>query len=532
MGAAVQKFIVWWIKRDIRTADNQALSEALRLSRDIGVPLFAVWLREPEAVAAPEFHIRRERFVYECLQDIEPILQSLSVSLVIIEGTALCAFEFLVDAGMTHLFSHEETGVLWTFARDKKIKRLCKDKGIHWQEYPTNGVVRGLISRDRWQAHYQGRMRSQPLILPSTPATLFPQFVPQIRQSQMNAVKVFSWAQRAKSQIAIDASQCLFVQQRGGESVAHKLVHRFLQPNIHSSYVRSLSRPHEAQYFSSRLSPYLAFGCISSRQVVSQLSAAKMNSENSQRSLSAFQSRLAWRCHFTQKLENFPEMENVEQNSALKSMRPALTPEELERWSTGQTGVPLVDACLRSVHQTGYLNFRMRAMLMSFATHLMWRDWRTPSWDLARAFLDFEPGIHFSQVQMQAAVTGNNQIRIYNPLKQSVDQDPNAKFIKHWIPELRSVAAKDIHALHHLPNNYPKPIVDIGVAMAAARERLFKMFKRSSVRAEAKKVQEKLGSRGGPLSWRGRTSKLRNKKERGNESLQPTLFDEESSLEN
>ena len=159
-------------------------------------------------------------------------------------------------------------------------------------------------------------------------------------------------------------------------------------------------------------------------------------------------------------------------------------------------------------------------MLMSFATHLMWRDWRRPAWDLAQAFLDFEAGIHFSQVHMQASVTGNNQIRIYNPQKQSEENDPDARFIRQWVPELRDVPLANIHAGEGLPAKYPTPMLDLKPSMAHAREQLFTKFRNNDVRAEAKKVQEQLGSRGGPLSWRGRRSKQK-------KAVPKSLFDED-----
>jgi deoxyribodipyrimidine photo-lyase len=227
-------------------------------------------------------------------------------------------------------------------------------------------------------------------------------------------------------------------------------------------------------------------------------------------------------------LEDFPQLEEREQNSALAGLRPEMSSDDFQRWESGQTGYPLVDACLRSVHATGYLNFRMRAMLMSFATHLMWRDWRQPAWDLARAFLDFEPGIHFAQVQMQASVTGNNQIRIYNPLKQSLENDPHGTFIKQWVPELRDVDAGRIHALEGLPSRYPRPIVDLNLATASAKETLFKRFSESDVRIAAKQVQERLGSRSGVRSWRRKkatkSAPSKSKPKKDNDS-DITLFD-------
>ncbi|MDE5037666.1 FAD-binding domain-containing protein, partial [Francisella tularensis] len=85
------------------------------------------------------------------------------------------------------------------------------------------------------------------------------------------------------------------------------------------------------------------------------------------------------------------------------------------------------------------LNFRMRAMLMSFASYHLWLDWRVTSLYLAGLFTDYVPGIHYSQVQMQSGTTGIISIRIYNPSKQSIDQYPNGEFIRRWLPELENV---------------------------------------------------------------------------------------------
>ncbi len=527
----MKEFVVWWMKRDLRLADNAALDAAIRCAQDRGCALIALWLTEPEAFQSPEFHVRRERFVLESLLDLEPRLQQFNVRFLIAEGHAVEVFQCLAGKGLRAVFSHEETGVLWSFTRDKQLKHFFRSAGILWQESPTNGVVRGLKNRGLWQREFQARMNSSLIPPPDRPLPSDWLLERDTIEFFAESLKIIPWHLRAESKLVHAAQVAPRQQQRGGEAVAHGLLRRFLTPEVHRKYIRNLSRPQEAQYFSSRLSPYLAFGCLSSRQVLAAIRNEPSNSLDA-RSISAFQSRLAWRCHFIQKLENFPDMELREQNNALARLRPNLSEEETERWIHGQTGYPLVDACLRSVHQTGFLNFRMRAMLMSFVTHLMWRDWQEPAWDLARAFLDFEPGIHFSQVQMQAAVTGNNQIRIYNPLKQSQENDPECRFIKQWVPELRDVEPERIHACSDLPNAYSRPIVDLRTAMAHARENLFAKFREPSVRAEARVVQEKLGSRGGPLSWRGRQAARpqqppkKSRKKSATFENQPTLFDE------
>ncbi len=132
----------------------------------------------------------------------------------------------------------------------------------------------------------------------------------------------------------------------------------------------------------------------------------------------------------------------------------------------------MVDACMRSVIATGYLNFRMRAMLVSFLTHHLWLDWRRGSHHLARQFLDFEPGIHYPQFQMQAGTIGVNTIRIYNPVKQGYDHDPKGEFIGEWVPELREVPAELSHEPWKMNDmeqqlyncrvgkDYPAPIID------------------------------------------------------------------------
>ena len=128
-------------------------------------------------------------------------------------------------------------------------------------------------------------------------------------------------------------------------------------------------------------------------------------------------------------------------------------------------------------------------MLVSFASYQLWLDWKKTSKHLAKLFTDYEPGIHYSQFQMQSGTTGINSIRIYNPIKQSIDQDPDGNFIRKWVPELKNVQGKLIHEPWkmtyidqksisiELGKNYPLPIIENNKATKISKDKIWKVKK-------------------------------------------------------
>ena len=154
---------------------------------------------------------------------------------------------------------------------------------------------------------------------------------------------------------------------------------------------------------------------------------------------------------------------------------------------------------MRALDQHGWINFRMRAMLMSFASYHLWLPWRASGLHLARKFVDYEPGIHWPQVQMQSGTTGINTMRIYNPVKQGHDQDPFGHFVRRFVPELAPLPDAYLHepwrfdGAVDLP--YPAPIVDNAAAARAARDALHAVRQGSGHKAVARQIVDRHGSR-------------------------------------
>jgi deoxyribodipyrimidine photo-lyase len=275
--------------------------------------------------------------------------------------------------------------------------------------------------------------------------------------------------------------------QQGGSSQGQAMLNSFLEER-YKKYFNHISKPYESTFTCSRISPYVAWGALSMRQVV-RSTTATMNQSGRTMHLRQFMSRLMWQAHFIQKFERETRMEFENINPMFNDVRLEINESLLQAWKAGETGYPLVDASMRCLQATGWINFRMRAMLVSFLTHHLWQPWQEGASYLASLFLDFEPGIHYPQIQMQAGTTGAHILRVYDPVKQSLEKDAEASFIKKWCPELSAIPAPIVHtpwnlsAMEQIFYNYepgityPERIVNVSETGLRAQKILWPIIK-------------------------------------------------------
>ena len=449
-----------WFKRDLRIDDHAPLYEAARQGA-----VLPVYIIEPDYWQQPDTSLRQWHFIKASLQRLDQELTKLGQPLIIEVGPASHVLLALCQKfQICQVHSHEETGNLWTYQRDLAVARALKRQSIPWRQYRQFAVLRGSVNRDHWQRETDTWLK-EPLVPRPVRLPLLhepdPKPLPELTRNR-------------------DIGACI---QRFDTLLTTTYDSFFC--NRHQHYLRSIGKPAASAEHSSRLSPFLAYGELSLRQLFQDTQLKLQHSGANRANLSAFLSRLRWHCHFIQKFETEPAIEFLPMHSGFIGFREdSFEPHRYSSWCTGHTGYPLIDACMRALLATGWLHFRGRAMLASFASYYLGLPWRPIALHLAKCFIDYEPGIHYPQIQMQCGVTGINVNRMYNPVKQSKERDPSGSYIRYWVPELATVPTSWIHTPWLMPgsvrqrfaslvsSNYPAPIVEPDAAIKSARHAL------------------------------------------------------------
>lgn len=464
-----------WLKRDLRTIDHLPL----QMAEQNGHPYLIIFLFEPSLIQYPDTSLRHLQFQYHSLQALDRRLEVYNRKVIRFYTEAIDALEEIASYyTIKHIFSYQESGPKITFDRDKAVSRFCNDHNIDWKEFQRDGIIRGIKNREQWDKKWYETM-SNPLVE---------------NQYSVNALPPFYPSQKIPDDLIIELENYPSTFQPAGEENAFRYLESFIRERS-VNYTRHISKPEESRKSCSRLSPYLSWGNLSVKQVYQALDHATKISPYKQSIKNAI-TRLKWRCHFIQKFEVDCSYEYKCINEGFELLEHPRNEAYIEAWKSGRTGYPLIDACMQCLIQTGWINFRMRAMLVSFFCHHLYQDWRDGAQYLASLFLDYEPGIHYPQFQMQAGTTGINTIRIYNPIKQSMEHDPHGHFIKKWIPALRSVPENFIHEPYTMSLmdqqlykltigiDYPQPIIDVTEAGKQARHKIWGHKKHPAVRKQ------------------------------------------------
>ena len=466
---------IFWFKRDLRLLDNEPLNNAISQKEK----LLLIYCFEPSLKKNKHYSTRHWNFIKESINDLNIYLKNVETCIHTYNKEITDVLKEIQDKFLVKkIFSHNETGLNVTFSRDILLKEFCQTNSIQWEEEINNGVFRGLKNRKNWIKKWRDHMKS--------PVVIF-------KGEKNDFINI-----KKNQNFKVEDSKIL---QKGGTSSGIKYLDSFLDSR-HSKYQNKISKPETSRTSCSRLSPYMSWGNISTRYAW-QRAKEQIQNGKSKFQLNGFTSRLRWQAHFIQKFEMEFQMEFRSVNKGYKNLVKPINKKFISAWEKGKTGYPLVDASMRCVITTGYLNFRMRALLVSFLTHHLWQPWQSGVVHLARNFLDFEPGIHYSQFQMQAGETGINMIRIYNPTKNAKEHDEGGIFIKKWIPEIKKIPTPLLFEPWKMNlidqetyeckigKDYPKPIVDISETYKYAASKLWSIKRDSTVKEESSRILRK-----------------------------------------
>ncbi len=317
----------------------------------------------------PHYDKRHWQFVWQSIQDLNEQLAERDCQILVALGEVQNVLSYLLtQTGFDKLISHEEVGIDKTFQRDRALQQWCQENGVDWQEFADAGIIRGLTHRKNWLSAW--RLFMQQEVCDPELASVNPYDLRSLHNDSYLDTPLINLTNIDVSELFSELSKKSMNRQPGGEKRAWHVLRDFLKARG-EFYQKHISKPALARIACSRLSPYLAWGNISSRQVYQTIQRSQTIKHWSGVKR-AFLSRIQWRSHFIQKFESECRMEFAPVNRGYDHYPYSESNTEYMRaWKSGNTGLPMIDACMRAVCKTGYLNFRMRAMLVSFLTHHM-----------------------------------------------------------------------------------------------------------------------------------------------------------------
>jgi deoxyribodipyrimidine photo-lyase len=468
----VHKRLILWFRRDLRVHDHEALTQACRDAEEI-IPVFVL---DPEQLNNPEISSGRVQFMLEALTDLDASLRARGSTLFVLRGQATEMLpKFVEQTGAQGVYFSADIERWSGQLRDRALCSAFASAGRIFKAHlnyfvQTDGVYEREVWTQAWTAFSKLTRAPAPQQI-KTPAL------------DLNSLRVpFYSTVPALADLGLPPHGQTLLP--GGESAARKRLPAFLSGI--ERYRGSISKPALGEAGgTSRLSAYIKFGCVSVRECVQRARERyRTASPTAQKGLEAWASRMRWRDYFIQKFAVFPQAEFVNIYAPFDAIRQPdqINVAHLDAWQQGRTGYPMIDAAMRALTQTGLLNFRMRAMLATFLSVNLMMAWQHGALWFMRHLLDGDACIDHWQWQMQAGITQPTRrfVRAYNPVKQALDHDADAGFIRKYVPELARLPASLMLQPHtltpmeqqlygvQLGRDYPWPIVDADASRKTA----------------------------------------------------------------
>ncbi|KAA0276291.1 MAG: deoxyribodipyrimidine photo-lyase [Chloroflexi bacterium] len=407
---------IWWIRRDLRLADNPALQAALAAG-----PALPVFILDP---AFDDSSPRRKSFLYEGLSALGGELRKRNSSLVIRKGKPIDALRDLFDEVKAEAIYAEEDFTPYARKRDALIQKLL----------PLNLVQGQTVHHPKNILKQDGR-----------PYTVYTPYS-KVWKARFANIKLhpapenINTPRGIRSEPLPDFTPNLIFP--AGESEALQRLDRFTNLPI-SNY--SDHRNRLDLDGTSCLSPYIRFGMVGLRQAVH---ASRVTLHVDSKGADIWLNELIWREFYIQILYHFPQVARTAFNRSLANIPWRNKMSDFEAWKRGETGVPVVDAAMRQLKETGWMHNRARMIVASFLVKDLLIDWRWGEAWFMENLLDGDIAPNNGGWQWTAG-TGTDAapyFRIFNPVLQSQKFDPNGDYIRKWVPELRGLNAKQIHA--------------------------------------------------------------------------------------
>jgi deoxyribodipyrimidine photo-lyase len=470
---------IWWIRRDQRLADNQALAAALEQAEHV-IPVFVL---DPVLMSAPDAGDKRVAFMLGGLRQLQADLQSRGSGLVVRRGDPASELAALLrETGAQAIFAEED---YWPYARQRD-GRIAQSLPLH--------LVGGLTT------HPPGMV----LKADGTPYTVFTPFSrawkalsPPEAEALLPAPESFPALPELRSlPIPTEPALPASVPFPPGEAEARRRLVTFVEGDDDAATARTADIYHYSESrdrmdpdATSRLSPYLRFGMLSARQAVVSALGARDTAPHGRARTGAetWLNELIWREFYMSILAHFPHVLEHSFRANLRSIAWEDDPTAFAAWCQGRTGYPVVDAAMRQLVETGWMHNRARMIVASFLVKDLLIDWRRGERFFMQHLVDGDPAANNGGWQWTAG-TGTDAapyFRIFNPILQGKRHDPEGAYVRRWLPELKRVPERYIHEPWKMAldmqqeancivgQDYPAPIMD----HAWARERTLNAYR-------------------------------------------------------